>query len=287
MGTLSPTGAVILTSTRWHEDDPSGRLIAAGWEEVRVPAILPSGESYWPARWPLEALLARRDELGGEDGYDWTSLYMGQPRPSGMAIFRGRTVWDALPDRPRMRVWIGLDPAYSGKKSADYSAAVVLGECDGLVYVLDVIRLKVSQDDFAGRVLELCRTWSPIGVTGYLNRTEVNYRSLMREHGIRNFDTEIATVDKVSHARPASYYWNSARILTPPKAPWLDDFLSEVCGFPGRHDDQVDSLATAFLKLVGASLDWSSVTPPDGGRVSPPVLRSDIEPDWDDPIWKD
>jgi predicted phage terminase large subunit-like protein len=274
MGTMSPTASVVLTSTRWHEDDVSGRLIAEGWEHVHVPAILPDGRSYWPSFWPLQLLEEKRELLGGEDGYDWTSLYMGRPRPSGMAIFRDRAVWDSQPLREHMRVWIGVDPAYSGKKSADYSAAVVLGEFAGRCYILDCVRQKCAQDEFAQLVKGLCDTWRPDGVVGYLNRTEQNYRSLMREHGILNFSIEFAVTDKVSHARPASYWWNSRRILTPPKASWLDDLLSEVCGFPGRHDDQVDCLAAAFLKLVGTALDWSSVNQ----APLTPTFRWDSDP---------
>jgi hypothetical protein len=38
-------------------------------------------------------------------------------------------------------------------------------------------------------------------------------------------------------------------VLLPKQAPWLNSFVSEVCGFTGvkdRHDDQVDALAAAF-----------------------------------------
>lgn len=282
MGTLSPRASVVLTSTRWHEDDVSGRLIAAGWEHVHVPAILPDGSSYWPGLWPIRLLEDRREALGGPDGYDWQSLYQGAPRPSGMAVFRDRTTWDSQPLREHMRVVVGIDPAYSGKKSADYSAAVVLGEFAGRCYVLDVVRRKCPQDEFARLVRGLCDVWSPDGVVGYLNRTETNYRSLMREHDIHNFSVELALVDKVTHARPASYWWNSRRILTPPKAAWLDPFVSEVCGFPGRHDDQVDCLSAAFNHMVPVSLDWSGVQP-DGERVSP-AFSWDQDPDgfdWD------
>lgn len=257
MGSMLPDASVVLTSTRWHEDDVSGRLIAAGWHEVCVPALTPDGASYWPAFWPLEALLRKREDLGGSDGYDWTSLYMGAPRPSGTAIFRDRVVWDSQPLREHMRVWIGVDPAYSGKKSADYSAAVVLGEHAGRCYVLDVFRRKASQEQFAKAVRELHDTWRPDGVVCYVNKTEQNIRSLFREVGLE-VALEFTTTGKVEHARPASYWWNSRRILTPPKAAWVDDLVSEVVGFPGKNDDQVDCLAAAFLKLVGHRMDWSS-----------------------------
>jgi len=32
-------------------------------------------------------------------------------------------------------------------------------------------------------------------------------------------------------------------VLLPKDAPWLEEFVSELLSFPGRHDDQVDALA--------------------------------------------
>jgi predicted phage terminase large subunit-like protein len=55
-------------------------------------------------------------------------------------------------------------------------------------------------------------------------------------------------------AQPVAAAWNQKRILLPEGAPWLSEFLSEVCGFTGvkdRHDDIVDALAAAYDALQG------------------------------------
>ena len=49
------------------------------------------------------------------------------------------------------------------------------------------------------------------------------------------------------------------RVLVPRSAPWVDAFVSEICGFTGvndAHDDQVDALAAAYdaLTIQGSSM---------------------------------
>ena len=50
------------------------------------------------------------------------------------------------------------------------------------------------------------------------------------------------------HAHTAAF--ESGRVLVPRSAPWLDDYVAELIGFPGsRHDDQVDSTTQALTYL--------------------------------------
>jgi hypothetical protein len=83
---LEPDGSVILNMTRWHPEDPAGHAIALGWEHINLQAITPEGESLWPGRWPLERLLEIRETMGGAGGYEWESLYMGNPRARGSRV---------------------------------------------------------------------------------------------------------------------------------------------------------------------------------------------------------
>jgi hypothetical protein len=59
---VEPQGSAFAIGTRWHPDDPQGRLIAAGWEHVNLPAIDAQGNALWPERWPLSELKRRRED---------------------------------------------------------------------------------------------------------------------------------------------------------------------------------------------------------------------------------
>ena len=87
---LMPGGAVVLTMTRWHEDDLAGRILnqeAEGgekWEKLILPAIDENETPLWPAAYPLETLKNIRSTIGP---HDWASLYEQRPRPIGGAFF--------------------------------------------------------------------------------------------------------------------------------------------------------------------------------------------------------
>ncbi len=101
---LMPRGAVVLTLTRWHEDDLAGRILASNraqaWEVLHFPAIGRDGAALWPERYPavsqgsLEGLDAIRETIGP---YEWSALYEGNPRPLEGGYYQER---DFLVERP-------------------------------------------------------------------------------------------------------------------------------------------------------------------------------------------
>lgn len=101
---LAPRASIVLTLTRWHEDDLAGRILssqrAGDWTVVHFPAIGADGEALWPERYPavsrdgLEGLDAIRETLGA---YEWSALYEGRPRPLEGGYYQER---DFLIDAP-------------------------------------------------------------------------------------------------------------------------------------------------------------------------------------------
>jgi predicted phage terminase large subunit-like protein len=261
MSRLEPGGSVVGTMTRWHPDDPFGRLIAAGgWRYTNLAALALPGDALcrepgtplWPGRWPLEALLKIRESLGGEAGYEWLSLYQGSPVGRGDQVFKDVHSYTAIP--PLERVVIGIDWAYSTKTSADYSVAVVLGVAGGVYYVLNVVRVHVEPREFRGRVQLLLAEHPTATVCTYASAVERGGVEFFRDGGI-TIDGRTASADKFTRAIPAAAAWNSGKILVPANAPWVDALVSELASFAGTgrgHDDQVDALAAAFDGLSSA-----------------------------------
>jgi len=127
MTRLEPGGTVILTGTRWTDDDPIAWLLEQDdWEYINLPALSlgkgdplnrPKGQSLWPARWPEDALAAKKRDLGTR----WFSAaYQGQPVPADGVLFdpSWRQTVPAVPhDTRRCRAW---DLASSARRG-DYS----------------------------------------------------------------------------------------------------------------------------------------------------------------------
>ncbi len=255
---VEPRGSVVIAMARWHPDDPAGRMIAAGWENIHMPAITDTGEPLWPERWPLSELEQLREALGGADGYEWQSLYQGNPRGRGSRVFGDVHFYDSLPSdlsAASISISIGLDFAYSTRTSADWSVAVVLARIGQAFHVLDVVRLHAEPREFRQRIQLLRETYPRARASAYAAATELGGIEFIRDGGIP-IDERIARTDKFSRAIPTAAAWNTGKILLPRSAPWLDAFVSEVCGFTGvkdRHDDQVDSLAAAYDALRGGA----------------------------------
>lgn len=92
----APNAAILLTVTRWHEDDLAGRLLekaksdprAEQWTVLKLPAIAEQpiaaydprqeGEPLWPDRFDTEELERTRITVGS---YDWAALYQQRPAP--------------------------------------------------------------------------------------------------------------------------------------------------------------------------------------------------------------
>lgn len=247
---LEPGGSAVVMQTRWHPDDLAGRLIKEGWPRINLKAIDDAGRALWPERWSLEDLHKIRTGPGGE--YSWASLYQGEPRSRGGAIFRDVRFYDRRP-AAGYQLAIGVDLAYTAKKHADYSVAVVLAEIGGSYYVLDVVRQQVEAPQFANTLATLRDQYHGAKFYSYIGGTERGIIDFLKVQGVR-IEAMPATEDKFVRAQPAAAAWNGGAVLLPRDAPWLDAFVAEVTEFTGvndAHDDQVDALASAVAKFVG------------------------------------
>jgi predicted phage terminase large subunit-like protein len=244
-----PGASIVVVQTRWHPDDLAGHLIGQGWENVTLPALDAAGRALWPERYTVERLTEIRETLGE---YGWASLYMQSPRPRGGALFRDVMFYDKLPET--FRIGKGIDLAYTAKTRADKSAAVVLLESGGLYYVVDVRAVQLPVPE----VMDILATVDPTYPGPwhwYTSSTETGVAELATATAGVTVIGERAREDKFMRAQGVAAAWNAGRVLLPRHAPWLDSFVSEVCGFVGigdRHDDQVDALASAFQRLGGS-----------------------------------
>jgi predicted phage terminase large subunit-like protein len=255
---LEPDGSCIVNMARWHEDDLAGRLIKAGWEELRLPAISDAGLPLWPDRWTLTRLLEIQEQLGP---YGWESLYQGRPRPRGSKVFRDVHYYSQL---PRMfRAAFGVDCAYTRKKVADRSVCLTMLESEGVFYVVDLYSDQVESPAF-GRMLKIKQggyPGSPMLWRG--SGVEKGVAQHLVEQGADNLQFETVAEDKFITSQPVAAAWNAGKILVPEEAPWLADFLNVVLGFTGvadKRDDEVDALGNAHHLLQTASWDYEDTT---------------------------
>jgi predicted phage terminase large subunit-like protein len=231
---------------------------AEGWPVISLRAIAEpgdtdgraDGDALWPARWPAEALEKRR-ALVGE--YGWASLFQGRPRPRGGTVFGDPHYYDRLPEAA-YRIGHGCDLAYTAKTSSDYSVCVTLYQCGDMFYVADVQRKQVDAPSFT-LTLKAQQSTHPGPMLWHASGTEKGAAQFI-QRVLPQFRVKQTTADKFVRAQSVAAAWNAGKVLVPRRAPWLDVFVAEVCGFTGVgdvHDDQVDALASAHDVLGQAS----------------------------------
>lgn len=276
-----PGGAIVVVNTRWHEDDPSGWLLAQEndedgeperWHIVNMPAIAEEprtfpltctvepddreiGEALCPERYPLDKLLRLRKRIGE---YFWGALFQQRPQPLDGDLFKRSdfqivqmcptTIW-------RVRYW---DKAASISKGAKFSAGVRVSiPKEGGVYIEHVVRGQWRTADRRKVMLQ----------TAQIDREKMGEVVTFIEQepgssGVDSVQDEIRllmgypvfadrpTGDKDTRMLPLSGQAQAGNVYLV-KGTWNEDFIAELCALPrGRYRDQADAAAGAFNRLV-------------------------------------
>lgn len=150
-----PDTWIIYIATRWHEDDPAGRILPANWngesgwvtakdgerwyvlcmvavietkdEERKDPLKRKVGEFLWP-EWFTKKFFDQEKVTQGP--YNWASLYQQRPQPIEGGIFKRRYFRLWPPDKPLPLFHFiiqSYDTAYTEKTANDPTCCTVWG----------------------------------------------------------------------------------------------------------------------------------------------------------------
>ncbi len=266
---------ILLTVTRWHEDDLAGRLLRSAeeggekWEVICFPAILEHltngdprepGQALWPWKKDLEALEATKTAVGSRD---WLSLYQQKPSPQGSGLF-SREWFDIEDEVPKgitssVRYWdlAATEPKHG--TDPDWTVGLLLGRTHlNELYVLDIVRFRKRPKETREIIRKTAEldgrgTWIYIeqepGSSGeYV--TEGFTREVLFEYNVVGDKVSRQTGGKELRAHPVSAK-AEARLIRMVRASWNLCFLDELEAFPnGVHDDQVDAFSGAFKAII-------------------------------------
>lgn len=255
----TPDASLVLSGTRWHLDDLHSRISErdARFELVNLPAISDDGCALWPEVWPLEALEAKRAELGQ---YDFSSLYQGSPIVRGESLFvepqtfTSADLWDAISIHGA-RIVVAVDPAAGVLARNDYSAVAVMaltgGGPDARGLLMHMWRGRLALPDLVRRVIGIAREYGASlcavegvgGFRGYADAIKAIAGNSLRVH------VPQLRGDKFVRAQPLAAAIADGRVRVPDNRPaWLRPFLDELLSFPvGPHSpDQIDACSLGF-----------------------------------------
>ncbi len=281
--------AILLTMTRWHEDDLAGRLLdlaeknpnADQWEVFSLPALtddeplaeyderIGPGEALWPDEFSVTDLLSTKASL---TVYEWLSLY--QQRPSAAAgnlvkreQFKYCTLSNGILDLhekqyllSQCRIFQTCDPAASTKTSADYFALgtwVQTPQND--LALVDLVHTRLETPDQVALFKQQYLKWKPVTQWVATRGLGLGLFQTLKKEGLP-VDEIQEDVDKVTRFIPAAtriatgtvyFLSNDENKRDPNTNFWLHDYEAELLGFPNAaHDDMVDVTSLAVQVLI-------------------------------------
>lgn len=258
---FSENAGLLAILTRWHVDDPIGRLIERvdGVQVKSYPAIAEQdeahrkrGEALFPEHKSLEFLLERKQAMPQAN---WLALYQQRPTVADGNLFVPDKVQmiDALPAGNIK--WVrGWDFAATDG-GGDYSAGALLGKLsDGRFVIADMVHGQMGAD---ARDSILKNTAAKDGARvrisipqdpGQAGKTQALY--LTRQLAGFSVSATPESGNKVVRAEPLAAQVNVGNVLML-RGAWNRGLIEEMRLFPnGKHDDRIDALSRAFAELI-------------------------------------
>lgn len=268
---FSEDAGLLCILTRWHVDDPIGRLrkqLGAALKVVSYPAIAvkdephrKTGEALFPEHKSLEFLLERKRVMAS---VNFEALYQQNPQIPGGNVING-TYFGRYSVLPLLaaRVIYG-DTAQKTKEANDYSVFECWGlGKDGRLYLIDLIRGKWEAPELKRRAIAFWAKHKALEPSqfGQLRALKVEDKAsgtgLIQEiksegripvHGIER------SIDKYTRVLDVLGYIESGYVLVPADAPFTSDFIAECERFTAddshQFDDQVDPMVDAIMDLL-------------------------------------
>jgi predicted phage terminase large subunit-like protein len=262
---------LLIIGTRWHVDDPIGRLIE---KETRLRTRVYSaiaeaddgfrrnGEALFPALKPLDFLLERKSLMSEPS---WQSVYQGHPYQVGGGMFpieKLQTI-GVLDRKDIVQSVLGVDKA--GTKGGDgaYTAIVLLHKLKNGQFVIErVVRGHWSALEREQMIKKCVETdYQNMGRL-YMHDYQIVVEQEPGSGGKESAETTIRnlagysvvayrpTGDKAVRAEPFAAQVQGGNVWLY-AGPWQEDFLEEAESWPHSPNlDQIDAAAMAFNQMT-------------------------------------
>jgi len=317
---LVPGAPQVMILTRWHEDDPAGRILPEGWagesgvfqgrdgREWHVlccPAICESetdplgrkiGETLWPEWFSHEHWKPFQTNQR-----TWASLYQQRPAPDEGTFFK-KEWFRRYEQRPaNLRYYMTSDHAPGDGNGSDWNVFRVWGVDEHQhVYMVDGYRSQGTMDealgiktldngdlqlaDFGG--LPLIKRWKPLA---WFPEDDNNWKSSAAfvRAAMRRLKCHCRIEPLSPHGQDKPTKARAIQAKASMGELWFpsgllgDNIIDEFIRFPaGKHDDEVDAAS-----LIGRAIDQAhpailAAPKPDERRRGDYALAEPASDDW-------
>ena len=260
-------GSILITLTRWHEDDLAGRLLdlakkdpsADQWEVLLLPAVAEKnrhprdprqeGEALWTDKYPLTELAKIRATVGI---YDWSAMYQQRPQPQGGTIFKREWMNQTYRELPAGATLIqSWDLPFKNSEASAKCAGIIMARKGAQLFFVDVVNDKMDFTTTITAIRDMAAKHPKArakvvedkangpAIIDYLGKTIP---------GMIPFNPRGSKEDRALSVAP---YFEAGNVLFPEYAPWKADLIDYLLRFPGTtYKDTVDATVQAILYLM-------------------------------------
>lgn len=233
----------ITVQQRLHNDDVTSCLLDMGNPKViKVAAINDDGESFFPARFPLESLADKKIELG-------TTSYMAQYMQITQDEDGGTIKKDWLVEEittPDTQIYF-LDSAYGGKNADDNAIVGVYKRGNNLV----LQSLELNKYEFPELIKWLKNNIparSKVYIEGKASGKSI-VQTLKLETDLNIIEIK-PTVSKIERKHSCSPFFESGRIIINKNIKHKETLIEQLIFDNTKHDDALDVVMHSIEQLL-------------------------------------
>ncbi len=284
--------AILITMTRWHEDDLSGRLIEAmqggpdaeQWHMVYFPALSEAGvvnaddprlpgQALWPDKYNNKALAEIRMAIGSRQ---WLALYQQTPRAQEGNMFK-RAWFPIVQAAPATALRVLYIDKAGTEGLGKRTALVLLAYVAGIWFIEEVITGQWSAANREAVILQTAQMYrARYGNFEIVIEQEPGSGGKESvENTIRNLAGFIVHADRPTGDKDTRLYPFQAQAevgnVRMVAGPWNAQYLEEMTALPNsKFRDQSDATAGGFNWLAARSVPAAGAV---GERETPHAPR--------------
>jgi len=258
----APGAGILIIMNRWHIDDMVGWLLkesetsrwADDWEILNIPEVKENdkdkqdprevGEVLWPDRYSKEEYLS--DAALDPEGA--AALWQQRPTVEGGHIVKSdwitKTHERVNPDDPGD--WIlSCDLRNSGKGNRSSYAVITVwyrAHAQANIHLVDVARGRWETPETIQKIRMMSSRWPRCHLKLVEDAAEGRPIVKMLQGEIPGLVLVRPEGNKETRFRATVPLWHGGNVHLPEDAMWCNEYIAEICSFPGSpNDDQVDA----------------------------------------------
>jgi predicted phage terminase large subunit-like protein len=259
---LRPGAGQVMVTTRWHEDDLAGRILAREgerWRLLELPMVAmpgdPVGRAVGERLWP-EWFTPDMVEQAKLDVRAWSALYQQQPASEEGDYFKA-SWFGSYKELPKEAVKYGASDYAVTEGAGDYTEHGIFAvDAQSNLYIVDWWRGQASADRWVESQCDLIVKHKPVcwfGESGPIRRAVEPYlnRRMNERRAFCRLEWLASVSEKTARCRPFQAVASMEKVFLPEQAAWKSELLGQLLRFPaGRYDDGVD-----VCSLIGRGME--------------------------------